>query len=196
MVLEGQHFVDALVDHMNFDDRLIMLEMYEGNVQEAKKPLDVPLSRRDDSTSLEQNDDLNSARKGLKTAVNLFFDASLKRRALHTDILTTLSIASESISPDRHNCLVLLSDMLQSSKELEFEHLRRIPPPEWIDERHKEGLIRPLYGSVVVVAGADPSTREGVIVRDFWEKYFEKSNASLKPENYRTTPPSDASVCD
>jgi hypothetical protein len=32
------------------------------------------------------------------------------------------------VSFQRRNCIILLSDMLQSSNEFEFEHLRRMPP--------------------------------------------------------------------
>jgi hypothetical protein len=195
MILQGQQFVHVLIDQMKYDDRLIVLEMYESGVNDTKRDLDLLISKSEDVTSLEENERLEAARKGAKDALDLFFEGSRKKSILHTDIITTLSIASEKMFPETHNCLVLLSDMLQSSKEFEFEHLRRMPSSSWINEAKKQGLIRPLYGSSVVVVGADPSSHEGVIVREFWQRYLEASNASLSLQNYRTTPPSDASVC-
>jgi hypothetical protein len=196
MILQGRQFVHVLVDQMTYGDRLVVLEMYEEGVNEQKSVLDMPISKSDEVTSLEEKERLEGARKGVKDAIDLFFQSSLKRPILHTDIITTLSIASEKLSPETHNCLVLLSDMLQSSNEFEFEHLRRMPSSLWISEAKKQGLIRPLYGSSVVVVGADPSTHEGVVVREFWRQYFAASNASLRLQNYRTTSPSEASVCE
>jgi hypothetical protein len=196
MILQGRQFVHVLVDQMTYGDRLVVLEMYEEGVNDEKNVLDMPISKSEDVTSLEEKERLEGARKGVKDAIDLFFQGSLQKPILHTDIITTLSIVSEKLSPESHNCLVLLSDMLQSSKEFEFEHLRRMPSSLWINEAKKQGLIRPLYGSSVVVVGADPSTHEGVMVREFWQQYFAASNASLNLQNYRTTPPSEASACE
>jgi hypothetical protein len=196
MIHEGQRFIDLLVDQMNYGDRLIVLQMYEAGVNDVKSQLDFTINKSNDVTSLEEQERLAGARKGVKDALALFFQNALKKPVIHTDILTTLSIASEEMSPKGHNCLILLSDMLQSSKELEFEHLRRMPSSDWVDKQSQEGLVRPLRGSSVVVVGADPSTHEGVVVRDFWKRYFSEANALLDSQNYRTTPPSDASACD
>jgi hypothetical protein len=196
MIVQGQQFLHVLADQLNYGDRLVVLEMYERGVNDHKHVLDMPVSKSEDVTSLEEKEHLEGARKGVKDAIDLFFQDSLKKPILHTDIITTLSIASEKLSPETHSCLVLLSDMLQSSKDFEFEHLRRMPNSLWINEAKKQGLIRPLYGSSVVVVGADPSTHEGVMVREFWQQYFAESNASLRLQNYRTTPPSEASVCE
>jgi hypothetical protein len=195
MIVQGQQFVSLIAQQMKYGDRLVVLQMYEAGVNDPEPRLDHTVSKSDDVTSLEERDQLEGVRKGVKNAVDIFFRNALKKRAAHTDIITTLSIASETIVPDSHNCLILLSDMLQSSKDLEFEHLRRMPTLAWIDKQKKEGLLRPLHRSEVVVIGADPSTHDGVIVREFWQKYFGESDASLKLQDYRTTPPSDVSVC-
>jgi hypothetical protein len=196
MIRQGQQFVHVIIDQMKYGDRLVALEMYERGVNDPKRTLDLPINKAEDVTSLEETERLENARKGVKDALDLFVENSLKNHILQTDIITTLSIASEKMSPETHNCLILLSDMLQSSKEFEFEHLRHLPNSSWIDEEKKQGLIRPLYGSSVVVVGADPSSHEGVTVRKFWQEYFEASSATLRLQNYRTTPPSEASVCE
>jgi hypothetical protein len=171
--------------------------MYEAGVNEAKADLDVSLIKPANSLALDENEELKSTRNDLKEPVHLFFQRAQTRPVLHTDILTTLSIASEKVSEGKRNVLVILSDMLQSSREFEFEHLKRMPPPGWIRQRAQQGLTRPLYGACVVAVGADPSTHEGIVVREFWQQYFKASNANLSTRNYRTTPPSaDASLCD
>lgn len=197
MIADGEQYVDTLIDHMTYGDRLVMLPVYEAGVQEAKTALELPMIKSPSSLILDENEELKTARNRLKNPVHLFFSRAQTKPVMHTDILTTLSIASEKISDGKRNEMIFLSDMLQSSKEFEFEHLKRMPPPGWIEERKQQGLIRPLDGACIVVVGGDPSTREGVVAREFWEKYFEASNATLRPKNYRTTPPSgDPSQCD
>ena len=197
MIAEGERYLDTVIDRMNYSDRLVILQMYEAGVNEARTDLDVSLTKPTDSLALDENEELKTTRNDLKEPVHLFLARAQTGPVMHTDILTTLSIASEKISEGKRNELVILSDMLQSSKEFEFEHLKRMPPPGWIAQRTQQGLVRPLYGACVVAVGVDPSTHEGVVVREFWQKYFEASNATLSTRNYRTTPPSgDASMCE
>lgn len=197
MIAEGERFMDTIIDNMSYGDRLLVLQMYEEGVNEAKGDLDLSLIKPSESLTLDEKEELTTARNVLKEPVHLFFRRALTRPLMHTDILTTLSIASEKIADGKRNELIVLSDMLQSSKEFEFEHLKRMPPSDWIAEHKREGLVRPLYGACVIAVGADPSTREGVVIREFWQKYFEASNAALSTKNYRTTPPSDdSSRCD
>jgi hypothetical protein len=197
MIADGERFMDIIIDHMSYGDRLVVLQMYEEGVNEAKGDLDLSLLKPSDSLTLDEKEELTTARNVLKEPVHLFFRRAQTRPVTHTDILTTLSIASENIADGKRNELIVLSDMLQSSKEFEFEHLKRMPPPDWIAKHKQEGLVRPLDGACVIAVGADPSTREGVVIRGFWQKYFEASNATLSAKNYRTTSPSDdSSWCD
>jgi hypothetical protein len=197
MIADSQRYMDTLIDQMNYGDHLVILQMYEAGVKQTKDDFDVSLTKFADSLTLDDKEELKTARNNLKDPVHIFFDRAKTTPVMQTDILSTLSIASEQISDGKRNELIILSDMIQSSKDFEFEHLKRMPSPGWIAERKLLGLVRPLYGTCVVVVGADPSTREGVLVREFWQKYFEASNATLSPRNYRTTPPSGGfSLCE
>jgi hypothetical protein len=195
MIAEGKAYIDSLVSNLNFGDRFFIWQMYEEGVNDPESHLDVSLKKSDEITSLEEPEALNAARRRLKSNVDKFFEDAEQKHIMQTDILTTLSIASEQISSERRNVVVLLSDMLQSDSRFEFEHLRRMPSAGWIDAQRQARLIRPLDHVCVLVIGADPSTKEGVVVRDFWEKYFEASNATLRDTNYRTTPPTDLVTC-
>jgi hypothetical protein len=197
MIAEGERYMDALIDQMNYGDRLVVLPMYEAVVNEAKNDLDISLTKPSSSLTLDDAEELKTARNDLKEPVHIFFTRARASSVMHTDILTTLSIASEKISDAKRNQLLILSDMLQSSKEFEFEHLKRMPPPGWLERQKQDGLVRPLYEACVVAIGGDPSTHEGIVVRDFWQKYFDASNANLSARNYRTTPPAgNLSLCD
>ena len=195
MIAEGQAYVDSIVSNLNFGDRFLIWQMYEEGVNDPESHMDVTLNKSDEITSLEEQEALNAARKRLRSNVDLFFEHTLQKRVVQTDILTTLSIASEQISSGKRNLLVLLSDMLQSDTRFEFEHLRRMPIAGWIDAQKQARLIRPLDHVCVLVIGADPSTKEGVVVRDFWQRYFEASNATLIDTNYRTTRPTVLVTC-
>jgi hypothetical protein len=197
MIDEGKHYVDSLIERMCYGDRLFLLQMYEQGVNDPESRLDVTLKRSDEITSLEAEKALNSQRDMLRAKVGQFFQNARPKPVMQTDILSTLSIASEQISSEKRNVLVVLSDMYQSSKEFEFEGLKRMPPKDWIDERKRAGLVRPLRGACVVVVGADPSTHVGIEVLKFWREYFEASGATLTAENYRTTPPpADTMPCE
>ncbi len=196
MIRQGEQYVYTIIDQMSYGDRILLLQMYEENVREAKEPLVLLLKQGATSLSLDPEEDLNRDRKGLKETAHIYFSRADANRAPHTDILTTLSVVSEHISHTSKNELVILSDMLQSDRVWEFEHLQRMPHANWIQERKEQGLIRPLGGACVLAVGADPSSHEGVVVRDFWQKYFTESNATLATQNYRSTAPSDGSVCE
>src|SRR5207245_2321468 len=101
-------------------------------VREAKEPFVLLLRQGSTSLSLNPEDDLKRDRKGLKDTAHLYFNRADANRTPHTDILTTLSVVSEHISHKGKNAIVILSDMLQSDKEWEFERLQRMPPPNWI----------------------------------------------------------------
>ena len=195
MITEGEAYIDSLVGNLNFGDRFLIWQMYEEGVNDPESHLDVTLNKSPEITPLEEPEALDAARKRLRSNVDLFFERTLQKRVVQTDILTTLSIASEQISSGKRNFLVLLSDMLQSDTRFEFEHLSRMPPTGWIDGQKRARLIRPLDHVRVLVIGADPSTKEGVAIRDFWQRYFEASNATLSDTNYRTTPPTDSLTC-
>ena len=195
MITEGEAYIDSLVRNLNFGDRFLIWQMYEEGVNDPELHLDVALNKSPEITPLEEPEALDAARKRLRSNVDLFFEHTLQKRVVQTDILTTLSIASEQISSGKRNFLVLLSDMLRSDTRFEFEHLRRMPPAGWIGAQKQAGLIRPLDHVCVLVVGADPSTKDGVVVRDFWQRYFEASNATLTDTNYRTTPPTDLVTC-
>jgi hypothetical protein len=106
-----------------------------------------------------------------------------------TEILNSLNIA-DSIFHDetkRKKILVVLSDMIQDSKEYKFEKDKISEP--YIDmvirDRQKNNLIPKLTGVKVYVAGASASdSNKFREVQTFWARYFSKSMADFSPYRY------------
>jgi hypothetical protein len=81
--------------------------------------------------------------------------------------------------------LVLLSDMLQSTDEVNMERAGGVPSDEWIEQRKVEGRLPDLANVCVFVVGAEVASRQGAKVRGFWQKYFEAAGARFPGANYR-----------
>jgi hypothetical protein len=174
--------------------------MQQLGLADRPKQWEVPMPTPKDPsyTTAHDRQRLQSAQKGIVFEMPSFFRARASAKVLHTDIFTTLAVASEFARDSRGKptTLVLLSDMLQSAKGIEMEHLSRMPPPHWVEDQNRMGLLPQLNGACVAVVGADATTREGITVRNFWQRYFAAAEAPLDPRRYRVLPPAEvASLC-
>jgi hypothetical protein len=79
-----------------------------------------------------------------------------------------------------------MSDMLQSTPDVDMEKAGGVPPRAWITEREAQRRLPDLHDACIVIAGAEVSTPRGARVRQFWEDYFRATGAHLPQENYRT----------
>lgn len=71
-----------------------------------------------------------------------------------------------------------------------------MPPPGWVRDQGKAGLVPQLPGACVVVIGADATTKPGMKVKNFSEGYFSAAGASLLSNSYRIIPQStDSGLC-
>jgi hypothetical protein len=110
-------------------------------------------------------------------------------KALHTDIMGSLTIAQNLFAAYRRNrsVLVVLSDMLEDSERYNFT--RKSP-----DEKETEKIIaaedkagrlpRLDRVKVYVVAPSSGNTARFFAVRNFWLRYFAACGAKLLKENY------------
>jgi hypothetical protein len=200
MLAESRKFLSLLVQNLTFGDQVAILGMQQVGLVDhpLRWQTSMPEVRDPSFPTFREKASLQAAKKGVDAAVDTFFKDKNAARAMHTDIFTTLLLASEFArdSKGRPTKLILLSDMLQSAKGVEMQGLRRMPNPGWIEREKRIGLIPVLPGTCVLAVGADPTTREGITIRGFWEAYFAAAGASLKSRDYRATPPTDISdVC-
>jgi hypothetical protein len=193
MLAESKQFLDHVVQGLTFGDQIVLIQMQQVGLTDhpLRHAFTMPEPQDSAFITVRDRDQLSAEVKSVKSAVPSFFRARNDGGVMHTDILTTVLLADEFVRDggDRQKVLVLLSDMLQSAKGIEMDGLARMPPHGWIETQKSLGLLPQLGGACVVVVGADATTREGVIVRNFWQAYFTAAGAILTPQNYRATPP-------
>jgi uncharacterized protein (DUF58 family) len=131
--------------------------------------------------------DLTKTKEKIRKEVDRLL--SRKQGTPLTEILNSLNIA-DSIFQDekrRKKILVVLSDMIQDSKEYKFEkdkisedYINMV-----IQDRQKDNLIPKLAGVKVYVAGASASdSNKFRAVQTFWARYFSRSGADFSPYRY------------
>lgn len=86
------------------------------------------------------------------------------------------------------NIIVILSDMIQDSEEYSFNNRIGIGEKkgdEIIEELKANNLIADLNSSNVFVIGSTGKNSQQIDnIKDFWQKYFKKSNANLVAYGY------------
>lgn len=111
--------------------------------------------------------------------------SSLPERAkyLHTDLLGTLTLLTYfgGLETNRTH-LFVLSDLRQSTKELNLEKVDLIPVDETIERLKNAGRIPELRGAKVFLLGVDPigtSAAYFASLKAFWLRYFEEAGARV-----------------
>jgi hypothetical protein len=139
----------------------------------------------DNRLQFERN--LTNSKEKIRGEVNKLL--SQKGGSLLTEILDSLNIADAIFhdEKERQKILVILSDMIQDSKEYKFdkdkmtdEYIAKI-----IRHRRENNLMPSLSGVKVYVAGAsaaDPNTFRAI--QTFWTRYFAESGADFSPYRY------------
>jgi hypothetical protein len=114
---------------------------------------------------------------------------SRDRGTLRTEILDSLNIADTIFheEKERQKILVILSDMIEDSKEYNFdkskitdEYINHI-----IRDRQKNKLLPDFTGVKVYVAGASAAdSNKFRAIQTFWTRYFAESRADFSPHRY------------
>jgi len=129
---------------------------------------------------------LTEAKEKIRREVNRLL--SRKRGTQHTEILNSLNIAETFFHNEkRQKILVILSDMIQDSKEYNFAKAK--VTDKYIDEairyRQKYNLIPNLTDVKIYVAGASATdSNKFRSVEKFWARYFAKSGADFSHHRY------------
>ena len=184
---ESRRLLDDLVDTKLVNgDQLVLLEMYGGVTSSRHQWMDtVPGTRTPGKISPLDRHHLDEFKQQAHQVVDAVFKAAAATKIESTDIFGTLSRASDyaKASSGRRSTVVLLSDMENSTSEVEMEHT--VPSREWIASRKAEKRLPDLSQVCVVVSGAGTMTAHGAKIRDFWVDYFGQTGAELPAANYR-----------
>jgi hypothetical protein len=186
---EEEEVLQGLIQRMDYGDRLVLVETYRTGIDSAGQWQDsIPYPKFPNKVTGHDKENLERFKIVAAQIASTFFDPRKSKEIKSTDLFHTLTRAADyaTAANGRKTTVVLLSDMLQSTTEVNMERARGIPADSWTDDLRAEGRLPKLEGVCVFVVGADPrSTDKGARVRHFWEHYFRAANAVYQPENYR-----------
>lgn len=186
---DGQKLINELINGMTYGDRLVLIQTYQAGKDSTGQWVDSIPSLHDVKTVTGRDRDRLADFHAIAGAMaSVFFDVNRQRRAPTTDLFYTLGRAADYMraAGGRQSTVVLMSDMLQSTPEIDMERPGGVPGSAWIADRAKDGRLPDLTGACIVIAGAEVATAGAVRVRRFWEEYFRSTGAQLPAENYRT----------
>lgn len=185
---ESHALLDEAIDRIGNGDKIAVIEMYQGSHEAARQWEDsvAPLHRWPDTTASDRRRAADFRDDAHQTAAT-FFDAKRAREIQSTDVLGTLFRAADYAhgAGNRRVTLLILSDMLNATRELNMEGARPLPDSDWIAAHVKEQVVPDLRGVCIVVVGADVRTPRGAAVRDFWTRYLTAAGGKFKLVNYR-----------
>jgi hypothetical protein len=176
--------LQGLVRELDFGDRLVLLKTHAAGVRDTStaRTVSMPVARGARPLQRER-EELDFARQTADAYVTSLFRSSAVNGS---DLFATLHTAGEQIrtGTGSRKVLVVLSDMLQCTRDVCIEGTRPLPDSAWVAARKRQGLAPSLDGVCVAVVGADDSNARGVGVRDFWRRYFQAAGAGFDDARY------------
>ena len=182
---EAKALLGSLVDRMSYGDKIVFIEMY-GAAEPQQFRDSIKMLHAAAPTPREKRE-LDDFRARTLSILPMFFDSARKAQVMNTDVFGTLFRAADYSRAPGHDktVLLLLSDMIQATGELNMDQPDGIPGPEWIESRATEERLPDLTGTCVIVSGAETKSARGARLRKFWTQYFARVGAKLRPDHYR-----------
>ena len=185
---DGRRLLEGLVSTLAPGDRLVLIQTYQQQRDDAVRwETELPRVREPGHPTGGERRRIEQARTAALAVVPAFFDASKSASIQSTDILQTLFRAADyaKARPRDSTVVLLLSDMLNSTAEMDMERSGGIPGSAWIATRQAAGLLPDLRGVCVFAAGADVETRRGAAARAFWMEYVRAAGGRMPESAYR-----------
>jgi hypothetical protein len=180
------------VDYLDHRDRLVAIGILQLSLTETPDRWQVQVPDREFADRELQSDSTSLVRfrRDARDYLRRFTKTEDREGYLGTDILSTLfDVAAEvQAYPDHKATVILFSDMLQATEDINMEGMTNAPPESWVATRKAEGRLPDLSGACIVVAGARTDTAEGQRVKKFWQDYFQAAGATLLDRNYSYRP--------
>lgn len=181
----NRNLLSTLASSMGYGDRLVLVQAHAKGVRD-----DAVVTSVEMPPAKNPNRPLGKDKSALSMAhqtADIYIGSMFKRTPTNgTDLIATLHTAAERVRDGggRLTTLIILSDMLQCTRDFCMERPGSVPSTNWIAAQSHEGLVPDLSGVCVSVVGADATTSHGVRVRTFWESYFRAAGANLARERY------------
>ena len=179
---------EKIYQNLRYGDRVVVGTITSQSYIDFKPIVDEEIPKKsvwDNRLQFERN--LTHSKEKIRSEVNKLF--SQKQGTLLTEVLDSLSIADTIFhdEKERQKVLVILSDMIEDSKEGKFdkdkitdEYINHI-----IRSRQKNNLVPNLAKVKVYVAGASAADSDKFrAIQAFWARYFTESGADFSPHRY------------
>ncbi len=187
-----QRLTAQKLQELTHGDRVAAIELLQLSLDESPMRWAQRVPEREFQNRVMRADSVSRARflTDARDYLRRFTDPEGRDNFMGTDILSTLHDVAEEIRafPQHRPTVVLFSDMLQATQEMNMEGLIRMPPADWVERRAAEGRLPDFQGACVVVVGARTDTQAGQVVKGFWEDYFRATNGRLSDRNYAYRP--------
>jgi len=178
---------DKIYENLQQGDRIIVGTITGRSYIDFKPAVDAEIPKQSiwvNRITYEKN--LVKTRKDVHTEVEKLL--AQKRGTPRTEIINSLNVADKIFHNEkRQKILIILSDMIQDSKEYNFDrvnvtddYITRI-----IRDRQKQNLIPKLDDVKVYVAGASAGdTKKFRSIEKFWNRYFVTCGADFSLHRY------------
>jgi len=185
--LMGQRLLE-----LHHGDQVTAQELLQRSIIETPKRWSQAVPDRERADLLLASDSVSRQRflRDAVTYLGAFADPQGRDEIMGTDLLSTLhDVAADfHARPGHRKTLVLFSDMMQSTDEIEMEGGRRMPGSNWVFRAAADGRLPDLSGVCVIVVGARVDNTLGQKVKTFWKTYFDATGATLYDRNYSLRP--------
>ncbi len=185
---EAQELLVGVVGRLENGDRLVLVETYQTGTDAARQwDGAIAPPRRAGRLTAGERKKAERFRSSAAMVARTFFDTTRSRQIRSTDLLATLRRASDyaKAGTGRPTTVLLLSDMLNATPELNMERAGGIPDSGWIARRRAEGRLPDLRDVCVFAVGGDVGSARGVEARAFWRAYFAAAGARYADDHYR-----------
>ncbi|MCP4370517.1 MAG: hypothetical protein GY797_20750 [Deltaproteobacteria bacterium] len=178
---------DKIYQSLRQGDRIVVGTITSHSFIDFKPAVDAEFSKQtiwDNRLQYEQKS--AKTKKSVKDAVNRLL--SRKKGTPFTEILNSLNVADTILHKEkRKKILVILSDMLQDSKQYKFERYKISSKyiANVIRNQKRQNLIPNLADVKIYVAGASaPNSKKFRDIQNFWARYFTESKADFSTHRY------------
>lgn len=178
---------EKIYENLQQGDRIIVGTITGRSYIDFKPAVDAEIPKQSiwvNRISYEQN--LAKTKKDIQTEVEKLL--SRKHGTPRTEIINSLNIADKIFHNEkRQKILIILSDMIQDSKEYNFDQVKVTDQyiSKIIKDRQKQGLIPKLNNVKVYVAGASASdSKKFRSIEKFWNRYFVTCGADFSLHRY------------
>jgi hypothetical protein len=179
---------EMILEELQDGDRIVIGTITGRSYIDFKPAIDAEIPKQSiwvNRITYEQN--RAKVTKKIRRAVEYLL--STKRGTPHTEIINSLNIADKIFhnEKERQKILIILSDMIQDSKEYNFDRTKvtNAYTTRIIKYRKKKKLIPDLKTVKVYVAGASASdSRKFRSIEKFWNRYFAATGADFSLQRY------------